>query len=197
MEMPKWKPYYTEEDYEHLPEEIRAELIDGRFYEMASPSRIHQEILGELHFLIRNYIKSKGGSCRVYPAPFAVKLSRVRDTIVEPDISVICDANKLTDRGCSGAPDWIIEIISPSNPGHDYIHKLNLYADVGVREYWIIDPTVWEVAVYRLEDGTFRARSYTVRDTVKVNIFEDFSIDFQTLDIDIPEAAFSVKHPWD
>lgn len=131
------------------------------------------------------------------PPPFAVKLSRARDTIVEPDISVICDADKLTDRGCSGAPDWIIEIISPSNPGHDYIHKLNLYADVGVREYWIIDPTVWEVAVYWLEDGTFRARSYTFRDTVKVNIFKDFSIDFQTLDIDIPEAAFSVKHPWD
>ncbi len=197
MEMPKGKTCYTEEDYEHLPEEIRAELIDGRFYEMASPSRIHQEILGELHFLIRNYIKSKGGSCRVYPAPFAVKLSRSRDTIVEPDISAICDAGKLTDRGCSGAPDWIIEIISPSNPGYDYIRKLNLYADAGVREYWIIDPTVWEVAVYWLEDGTFRARSYTFRDTVKVNIFEDFSIDFRMLDIDIPEAAFSGKHPWD
>ena len=197
MERPKGKTCYTEEDYEHLPEEIRAELIDGRFYDMASPSRIHQEILGELHFLIRNYIKSKGGSCRVYPAPFAVKLSRSRDTIVEPDISVICDAGKLTDRGCSGAPDWIIEIISPSNPGYDYIRKLNLYADAGVREYWIIDPTVWEVAVYWLEDGTFRARSYTFRDTVKVNIFEDFSIDFRMLDIDIPEAAFSGKHPWD
>lgn len=199
MEMPKWKPYYTEEDYEHLPEEIRAELIDGRFYDMASPSRIHQEILGELHLLIGSYIKSKDGSCRVYPAPFAVKLShaRTRDTIVEPDISVICDAGKLTDRGCSGAPDWIIEIISPSNPGHDYIRKLNLYADAGVREYWIIDPTVWETAVYWLEDGTFRAHSYTFRDTVKVNIFEDFSIDFQTLDIDIPETAYATKHAWD
>ena len=79
------------------------------------------------------YIKSKGGSCRVYPAPFAVKLFEDRDTVVEPDISVICDRDKLTDKGCSGAPDWIIEIISPSNPGHDYIRKLNLYADAGAR----------------------------------------------------------------
>ena len=97
---------YTEEDYYSLPEDVRAELIDGQLY---------------------------------YPAPFAVKPIEYDDkTIVEPDISVICDKNKLTDRGCTGAPDWIIEIISPSNSSHDYIRKLNLYADAGVREYWIV-----------------------------------------------------------
>lgn len=189
MEVPNLKLYYTEEDYENLPDDVRAELIDGRFFDMASPSRIHQEILGELLLAIGNHIKSKGGSCRVYPAPFAVKLARARDTIVEPDISVICDTDKLTDRGCSGAPDWIIEIISPSNPGHDYIRKLNLYADAGVREYWIVDPTVGSVAVYHLEDGTFRAKPYTFQDTVKVNIFDDFSVDFQALDADVPSRG--------
>ncbi len=87
----------------------------------------------ELSGTIRDYIKAKGGSCHVYPAPFAVKLKEDENTIVEPDISVICDPGKLTDRGCSGAPDWIIEIISPQNPSHDYIKKLNLYENAGVR----------------------------------------------------------------
>ncbi len=183
MEIANRKTFYTEEDYENLPDDVRAELIDGKFYDMASPSRIHQEILSELHLVIGNHIKSKGGACRVYPAPFAVKLFRARDTIVEPDISVICDRDKLTDRGCSGAPDWIIEIISPGNPSHDYIRKLNLYADAGVREYWIVDPMVREVAVYYLENRTFRAKAYTFQDTVKVNIFDNFSIDFRALDI--------------
>ncbi len=175
--------HYTEEDYDNLPEDVRAELIDGQFYYMSAPGRIHQTILSELHIAIGTYIKSKGGSCRVYPAPFAVKLFEDRDTVVEPDISVICDRDKLTDKGCSGAPDWIIEIISPSNPGHDYIRKLNLYADAGVREYWIVDPTVKEVAVYHLEKGTFRAEAYTFQDRIAVNIYDDFQIDFQKLDL--------------
>lgn len=175
--------HYTEEDYDNLPEDVRAELIDGRFYDMASPSRVHQIILRELLTIINNHMKSKGGSCQVYPAPFAVKLFEDRDTIVEPDLSVICDNNKLTDRGCSGAPDWIIEIISPGNPGHDYVRKLNLYADAGVREYWIVDPIVSQVAVYCLESGNFRAKSYTFQDKVPVNIYDDFLIDFNELDL--------------
>ena len=174
---------YTEADYDNLPDDVRAELIDGQFYYMSAPNRIHQTILGELFTIVNTYIKTKGGSCRVYPAPFAVKLFEDRDTIVEPDISVICDRDKLTDKGCSGAPDWIIEIISPSNPGHDYIRKLNLYADAGVREYWIVDPTVKEVAVYHLENGTFRAQAYTFQDKIMVNIYDDFQIDFQKLDL--------------
>ena len=96
---------YTEEDYYNLPENVRAELIGGQFYYMAAPSRMHQEILSALHAAIYNYIKSNGGSCKVYPAPFAVKISKEKDTIVEPDISVICAPDKLTDRGCTGAPE--------------------------------------------------------------------------------------------
>ena len=139
--------FYTENDYYNLPENVRAELIDGQFYDMAAPSRIHQEILNTINNTIYNYIHSKKGDCRVYPAPFAVKLFNDRKTVVEPDISVICDPNKLTDQGCSGAPDWIIEIISPSTSSHDYVRKLNLYLDAGVREYWIVDPTQKHIVV--------------------------------------------------
>ncbi len=113
---------YTEKDYYNLPENVRAELINGQFYYMSAPSRLHQQILGFLFNQIANYIRTNKGSCEVYPAPFAVKLFNDNKTIVEPDISVICDPKKLTDRGCSGAPDWIIEIISPSTASHDYIY---------------------------------------------------------------------------
>jgi len=172
---------YTEEDYYSLPEDVRAELIDGQIYYMAAPSRIHQKILGILHATIYNYINSQNGSCEVYPAPFAVKLFDDKETIVEPDLSVICDPNKLTDKGCSGAPDWIIEIISPSNPGHDYIRKLNLYANAGVREYWIVDPQNKAILVFFFEKTAFEELSYTFHDKIKANIFHDLSIDFQKL----------------
>ena len=137
----KQERFYTEEDYYSLPDDVHAELIDGILYDMTPPSRRHQGILGELHIAIGNYIKAKNGSCHVYLAPFAVKFFDDSKTIVEPDISVICDPSKLTDRGCSGAPDWIIEMASPSNTGHDYITKLSLYLNAGVKEYWIVNPT--------------------------------------------------------
>lgn len=175
---------YTEEDYYNLPENVRAELIDGLLvYNQAAPSRIHQTILGELHTVINNYLKSKGGPCRVYPAPFAVKLRKDRKNIVEPDISVICDPEKLTDQGCSGAPDWIIEIISPNNSSHDYITKLNLYADAGVREYWIVDPDRKSIFVYYLEQEKFKVETCSFQDNIKVNIYEDLYIDFNSLDL--------------
>lgn len=177
------KKIYTEDDYYHLPEEVRAELIDGQIYDQAAPSRIHQNILMELAATIRDYIRLKNGSCKVYPAPFAVKLFNDRTTIVEPDISVICDPSKLTAQGCSGAPDWIIEIISPGNAGHDFIFKLNLYANAGVREYWIVDPRNENVLVYHLEQKDLSVKTYTFQDKINVNIYEDFSIDFQKLDL--------------
>ena len=173
---------YTEEDYYNLPENVRAELIDGQIYYMAAPSRIHQEILMFLSKTIANYIDSKKGPCKVYPAPFAVKLFSDDDkNVVEPDISVICDPNKLTDRGCTGAPDWIVEIVSPSNSSHDYIRKLNLYADAGVREYWIVNPKDQSVWVYFLEQDNFKATAYTFKDKIKVNIYDDLWIDFKAL----------------
>ena len=182
MALPQAKSY-TEDDYYNLPEDVRAELIEGQIYYQAAPSRIHQKVLSELYLIIGTYIKSKKGSCEIYPAPFAVKLFKDRKTIVEPDISVICDRNKLTDRGCSGAPDWIIEIISPSNSSHDYVRKLNLYMDAGVREYWIIDPIEERVIVYHLEESRFKMNTYTFQDKIKVNIYDDLWIDFQELNL--------------
>lgn len=170
--------FYTEDDYYNLPEDVRAELIDGQIYYQAAPSRIHQEMLSFLFKKIAFYIDDKNGFCKVYPAPFAVKLSADRENIVEPDISVICDRNKLTERGCTGAPDWIVEIISPGNPEHDYIRKLNLYKDAGVREYWIVDPRSEKVLVYHLEQGKFQFGQNTFQDKVKVGIYEDMWIDF-------------------
>lgn len=173
---------YTEDDYYNLPEDARAELIDGQFYDMSAPSRVHQEISAELLTTIRQYIKSKNGSCKAYAAPFAVKpFKDDTTTIVEPDISVICDHDKLTDRGCTGAPDWIIEITSPGNPEHDYIYKLQLYAAAGVREYWIVDPHKEQIFVYHLEQAVFAVETYTFQDIVKVSIYDDLLINFSEI----------------
>ena len=173
---------YTEEDYYNLPENVRAELIDGQIYYMTAPSRVHQEIVSFLHLEIGDHLRSKKGPCKVYPAPFAVKLFSEDDrNVVEPDISVICDPNKLTDRGCTGAPDWIVEIISPTTSSHDYIRKLNLYADAGVREYWIVNPQKETIFVYHLEETKFEAAAYTFQDKIKVNIYDDLLIDFTEL----------------
>lgn len=175
------KQFYTEADYYALPEDVRAELIDGQIYYQAAPSRVHQKISGTLYYKIRDYIESKNGLCEVYPAPFAVKLREDRKTIVEPDISVICDRDKLTDKGCTGAPDWIIEIVSPSTSSHDYICKLNLYADAGVREYWIVNTAEQSIFVYHLEKDSFKVKYHTFQDKVKVNIYNDLWIDFQEI----------------
>ena len=175
---------YTEADYYNLPEDVRSELIEGNLiYNQAVPSRIHQTILMELSGTIRNYLKSKGGPCRVYPAPFAVKLKDDKKTIVEPDISVICDQNKLTDRGCTGAPEWIIEIVSPGNSTQDNVIKLNLYANADVREYWIVDPHKERIFVYHLEQQHFEIETYSFHDCIPVGIYPDLQIDFASLDL--------------
>lgn len=174
---------YTEDDYYRLPENIRAELIYGQFYNMSAPSRIHQQISMFILNKIANYIDLKNGSCEVYTAPFAVKLFKDDKTIVEPDISVICDKDKLTDKGCTGAPDWIIEITSPSSAAHDHIRKLNLYLDAGVREYWIVNPMKKTVTLYYLDENNFEMDTYTFQDIIKVNIYDDLWIDLKALDL--------------
>lgn len=168
--------FYTIEDIYKLPEGVRAELIDGRIYYMAPPGRKHQQILSALHAVIYNYIQTKGGNCEVYPAPFAVFLSRDDSNYVEPDLSIICNPNKLTDKGCTGAPDWIIEIVSPSSKRMDYLVKLFKYRSCGVREYWIVDLEKQRITVYDLQGED--VSEYSFSDSVKVHIYDDFQIDF-------------------
>ena len=165
---------YTLNDIYSLPEGSRAELIDGKIYNMTPPKRIHQKLVAQLTKLIGNYIEAKDGDCEVYPAPFAVKLFNDRTNIVEPDISVICDPKKLTAKGCSGAPDWIIEIVSPCSRQMDYLTKLLRYQTAGVREYWIVDPQKERVTVYLFEKET--VEEYAFGEEVPVGIYEGFTI---------------------
>ena len=167
----------TLEQYESLPENKRVEVFDGVIYDMSSPSQIHQTILTELLVTIRNYIKSKGGSCFVFPAPFDVKLNTQPLTIVQPDLMIICDRDKLDGKRCNGAPDFIIEIVSPSNPADDYIRKLYYYKNAGVREYWIVDPRRKTVTVNYFEGNMFNIQ-YSFDSVIKVNIYEDLLISF-------------------
>ena len=173
--------YFTVKDYFNTPEDVRMELIDGKFYDMAPPNLRHQTLVGELFASIHDHIKRKGGPCRVYPAPFGVQLSEDENTVVEPDISVICNPDKLTEKGCLGAPDWIIEIVSPSDPARDYIMKLKKYLSAGVREYWIVDPASSKVTVYDLTNERVIPVLYTFNDTVKAGIYDDLSIDFSEI----------------
>lgn len=168
--------HYTIEDIYNLPDGQRAELIDGELYMMAAPGRIHQRIVKDLTYLIEDNIRRNHGDCEVYPSPFAVFLNADDKIYLEPDISVICDKNKLTDEGCEGAPDWIIEIVSPSSRPMDYNKKLFKYRMAGVREYWIADPVNLRVTVYNFEHDAFEEYSFT--DKVKAGIYEDFVVDF-------------------
>lgn len=174
MSLPQ-KQSYTAEDYWNLPEDVRAELIDGQIYNMAPPSRLHQELVSQFTKIIGNYIDSHKGGCKVYPAPFAVNLDANDKDWVEPDISVICDPDKLTDRGCSGAPDLIIEILSPSSRKMDYITKNALYSDAGVREYWIVDPQKETTMVYRFEDDA-APTIYSFDTLIPFGLFPDLTV---------------------
>ena len=170
---------YTVEDIYALPEGTRAELIDGQIYYMAPPSRRHQNLLFSISRVIADYIDQKGGSCEVDIAPFAVFLNENDKNYVEPDISVICDTSKLNDRGCNGAPDWIIEIVSPASRKMDYFTKLFKYRTAGVREYWIVDPLKNLILIYNFD--TSDSEQYIFADTVKAGIYEDLYLDFSRI----------------
>ncbi|OAA94111.1 Uma2 family endonuclease [Clostridium coskatii] len=182
---------YTYEDYLKFTDDKPVEIIDGRISAMSpAPSRIHQMIVSKLLIAIGRYIEDNKGECEVYTAPFDVILKNDdEDTIhskniIQPDISVICDKNKLNDKGCVGSPDMIVEVISPFNPSNDYVRKLNLYEQFKVREYWIINPMEQNILVYTLTDNGYNApKLYSFNDKVKVNIYDNLEIDFNSLNL--------------
>ena len=182
---------YTYKDYLTYDENERIEIIEGEIVSMSpAPSRIHQEVITEILFKIRQYIESNNGPCKVYAAPFDVILKNDDEdvtnskNIVQPDISVICDKSKLTDKGCTGSPDMIVEIVSPFNPRNDYIKKLSLYEEFKVKEYWIVNPMEKNILVYTLtHDGYGAPKMYTFNDKIKVNIYDNLEIDFKSLNL--------------
>lgn len=165
---------HTIDDIYALPEGKRAELIDGKIYYMAPPNTKHQTLVMDLSYQIKDYIRQNNGNCNIFPAPFAVFLNENDKNYVEPDISVICDKNKITDKGCNGAPDWVIEIASLSSKSMDYFIKLFKYRTSGVREYWIVDPIKQRVTVYFFEKES--VEEYSFGSDIPVGIYEGFSI---------------------
>ena len=153
-----------------MPDGQRAELIDGQIYYMAPLGRRHQNLLFSISRVIADYIDQKGGSCEVDIAPFAVFLNENDKNYVEPDISVICNPDKLDDKGCNGAPDWVIEIVSPSSQRMDYMIKLFKYRTAGVREYWIVDSLKNRITVYNFEEDTMQ--EYTFSEDIPAGIYQ-------------------------
>ena len=178
MPLPAPKDHYTFADCLTWDENERIEIINGEAVMMAPPSRTHQKISGELFRQIANFLEGK--KCEVYAAPFAVRLFEKDgdtpedvDTIVEPDISVVCDHDKLDKHGCKGAPDLVVEVLSPSTQRHDRLVKLDLYQRASVREYWIVDPDSSTVQVFMLKDGYLHPHEvYSEKDIAKVNVLD-------------------------
>lgn len=174
---------YTTEFVEQLPDGVRAELIDGRMFYMATPSTIHQGLLMFLTGNVWSYINKKGGECQVYPAPLAVYLNQDNQTYLEPDAIILCDKEKMKKNGCYGAPDFVAEIISPSTKSRDYILKMMKYQAAGVREYWILDPEKRTILVYDFECDEINI--YGFQDKVSVRILDDLEINFAEFQIPV------------
>lgn len=174
MEALRQEEAYTIEDIYALPDGERAELIDGQIYYMSPPSTKHQRLLNFISTEINMYIRQNNGECEVFPAPFAVFLDKDDKNYVEPDISVICDKNKITEKGCNGTPDLAIEIVSPGSRTVDYFTKLFKYSSAGVREYWIVDPMKQRVTVYFFENKS--VEEYSFGADIPVGIYEGLHI---------------------
>lgn len=186
MPLPKSEQKYSYADYLTWNEDGRWEILDGVPYMQAAPSRIHQEISMELATQFHTYLKGK--KCRVFAAPFCVRLDVEKNdneikNVVEPDITIVCDNSKLDERGCNGAPDMIIEILSPSTGKNDKLIKFNQYEKAGVKEYWIVEPDQKLVSVFLLQStGRYgRPEIYSEEDSIKVSIFKDLEIDLKTI----------------
>lgn len=166
---------YGEGDIEALPESSRAELIHGVLYGMAVPSRMHQWLVSELLYRIKSHIRERMGDCQAYTSPFDVRLFGDDSVVVQPDILVICHKEILTDKGCSGAPDWLIEVVSFGNSHYDYFTKLLQYQKSGVREYWIVDPFERKVSVMNFENPPLTGQ-FSYEEEISSGVLEAFSL---------------------
>jgi Uma2 family endonuclease len=188
------KHYYTYADYLEWDEDFRAEIVNGVVYAMSPPLTAHQILARNLTIEFGNYLRGK--PCQLFPAPFGVRLfpkeDHSDDTVVEPDLVVVCDSSKIDKRGCNGAPDLVIEILSPSNAKWERIRKFNLYLEAGVREYWIVDPEDQVVQVHILDQDRYTTAAYGIddpedpyrkytSDIVPVSVLPGFAIDLKTI----------------
>lgn len=177
---------YSYSDYLKWQIKEVVELIKGKIFKKAAvaPKRIHQKVSGELFLRLGNFLK--GQKCEVYSAPFDVRFPKVSkedhkiQDVVQPDICVICDPEKLDDRGCIGAPDLIVEILSPGNSKTELKHKFELYESNGVREYWIIHAETQDLLIYSLSNGKYvPSRLLTSGDVVESKVIEGFKLDLE------------------
>jgi len=170
----KKEQYYTFEEYLEIDDGNKYELKDGILYMMSAPSPIHQDISTELIFQLKLFLRDR--ACKV-THEINVRLFKDEDTSVIPDILVICDNSKMTDSGYIGAPDFIIEIASPSNPDKDYLEKLIDYRDAGVKEYWIISPEKKKILTYTLKENKYELAVYTFNDLIEVGTLSGCQLD--------------------
>lgn len=172
------KSGYTLEDYLALPEEQRVELIDGVFYDMAAPTTVHQAFGGFIHKKLLDYVLENQGPCMPFMSPVDVQLDEDDKTVVQPDVLVVCDRSKFQNGRVFGAPDFLIEVLSPSTRAKDMRLKMYKYGDAGVREYWIVDPKNKKVIVYDFENDGIPV-VYSFEDSVPVLIWDgQCKIDF-------------------
>ena len=172
---------YTIEDLYNLPEGVRAELIDGKIYYMSSPNITHQLILSLFHNSVWQYIKENKGTCIPVSAPMDVQLDEDDRTLVQPDFLIVCDKKKVVNGRIFGAPDFVMEVLSPTTRGKDLTLKTWKYLNAGVREYWIIDPDKQQVLVYNFEDDSF-PHIYGFDADIPVSIYNgDLRIDMDVL----------------
>jgi Uma2 family endonuclease len=177
MPLPK-EEYYTYADYLTWPDDVRYELIEGVPYMMSpGPSRGHQDISVSIVYQLYDFLIGK--QCKVYAAPLDVRLNADEedDTVVQPDVLVVCDEEKLDDKGVKGAPDMIVEVLSPSSENYDALVKLNLYRKYGVKEYWIVNPASKVLTVHLLNNGQYITTAYCEDDVVPVAVLEGCEID--------------------